>query len=124
VSAPQTILEEKCSALLREKEVLFAGLISKHGKLVSGGFKPGVNLVDELEKEIMFMEHALMATMTRDFDSCLGRVLYTASKREKTTLINFSMGTFLFLVAVDPVEDIEKETNKIQKIINGFALHV
>jgi hypothetical protein len=71
----------------------------------------------------MFMEHVLMATMSKDFDDCLGRVRYMASKREKMTTISFSLGSFLLLIAVDPRADIEKETSKIQGIIKNFVSH-
>ena len=121
MSSLQTVLEEKCEVLLRERGVLFAGLISKSGKLVSGGFKSGIKIVDESEKEILFMEHVLMATMNNDFDNCFGRVLYTISKREKMTIINFSIDSSLFLIAVDPIDDTKKETSKIQQIIKNFA---
>lgn len=123
VSSLQTVLEEKCSALLKEKEVLFAGIIGKNGKLVSGGFKAEIKLVDEVEREMMFMEHVLMANMNRDFDGSLGRVLYGVLKREKTTLISFSIGAFLFLAAVDPSSDVDRTTNKIRQTLSTFVLN-
>ena len=118
----QTILEEKCNVLLAEREILFAGIISKTGKLVSGGAKSGIKLVKESEKEMLFMEHVLMATMRNDFDEGLGKVLYTVSKREKMTIINFSVDSSLFLIAIDPAADIRRTMNKIQKIIKKESL--
>ncbi|WP_155991423.1 DUF6659 family protein [Candidatus Nitrosotenuis uzonensis] len=110
--------------LLQEREILFAGLINKNGKIISGGFKPGINLIGEFEREMVFMEHVLMATMNKDFDGCLGRILYTVSKREKVIMINFSIGSFLFLVAVDPMENVDKEVTKIQKSLDNLAFCV
>jgi hypothetical protein len=120
ISLP-AILEEKCAILLREK-ISFAGLINKSGRLVAGGLKVGLTpIVDEFEREKLFMEYVLMASMRKDFDYCLGRVKYTASKGEKMTMMSFPIGSFLFLVAVDPRIDIEKEANKIEKIIKNFV---
>jgi hypothetical protein len=82
ISLP-AILEEKCAILLREK-ISFAGLINKSGRLVASGLKVGLTpIVDEFEREKLFMEYVLMASMRKDFDYCLGRVKYTASKGEK-----------------------------------------
>jgi hypothetical protein len=120
VSSLQTLLEEKCAILLKEREISFAGLINKSGRIVAGGFKTGMKLADEFEREKLFLEHVLMASMNKDFDHCLGRIRYTAAKREKTTMMSFSIGSFLFLVVIDPKEDIEKEANKIEKIIKSF----
>jgi hypothetical protein len=70
----------------------------------------------------MLMEHVLMATMNKDFDSCLGRILYTISKREKAVIINFSIGAFLFLVAVDPIADVDSKLREIQKRLANIAV--
>jgi hypothetical protein len=37
-----TLNDKKCSKLLEESEIRFAGIINKDGKLVSGGFKEGL----------------------------------------------------------------------------------
>jgi hypothetical protein len=118
-----TILEAKCGVLLNEKEVLFVGLINKRGRLVAGGFKIGVSSIeDEAERQKFYMEYVLMASMRKDFDYYLGPERYTVSKREKISMISFSVGQAIFLVAVDPKEDIEKEASKIEKIITtGFS---
>ncbi|RJQ26202.1 hypothetical protein C4565_07315 [Candidatus Parcubacteria bacterium] len=121
MSSLQTILEEKCAILLKEREIFFAGLINKSGKLLAGGLKSRINLADEFEREKLFMEHVLMVSMSRDFDHCLGRLRYIAAKREKTIMMSFSIGSFLFLVVIDPKEDVEKEASKIEKIIKNFV---
>lgn len=118
----QTILEEKCNALLAENEILFAGIISKTGKLVSGGAKLGVKLVEESEKEMLFMQHVLMSTMNNDFDGGLGRALYTVTKREKMTMIYFTIDSSLFMIAIEPAADIRRTMSKIQRIIKKESL--
>ena len=121
MSSLQTVLEEKCAILLNEREIFFAGLINKSGKLIAGGAKSGITLADEFEREKLFMEHVLMASMNKDFDHCLGHLRYTAAKRENTIMMSFSICSFLFLVITDPRESIEKEASKIEKIIKNFV---
>ncbi len=121
MSSLQTILEEKCAILLKEKEIFFAGLINKSGRLIAGGLKLEMNLEDEFEREKLFMTYVLMNSMNKDYDYCFGSMRYTAVKREKTTMMSFSIDSFLFLIVIDAKEDIEKEASKIEKIIKNFV---
>lgn len=113
-----TLLEEKCEVLLNEREVFFAGLINKRGRLVAGGFKAGAHSIeDEAERQKLYMEYTLMASMRKDFDYYFGSERYTTSKRDKVSMISFSINSSVFLVAVDSKMNVEKEANKIEKII-------
>ena len=113
----ETLFEKSCNRLLDEEEILFAGIVEKNGKITCGGFKHNVNLLEKEEAEIMFMEQVLMASMNKEFDNCLGMVEYTASKRKLATLISFPMNSALLLIAAKSGIEIEKEANKIQRII-------
>lgn len=73
----------KCVRLLREPEITFAGLIDRMGKLVAGGFKHGiVPIEDEAERQKMYSDVVLRASLRKDFDYSLGPVMYSASRRE------------------------------------------
>jgi hypothetical protein len=63
------------------------------------------------------MEYTLMASMRKDFDYYFGSERYTTSKRDKVSMISFSINSSVFLVAVDSKMNVEKEANKIEKII-------
>jgi len=46
------IYDQKCKKLLDYDEIRFAGLINKMGRLVAGGFKPGISpLEDDAERK-------------------------------------------------------------------------
>lgn len=80
------------------------------------------SIEDDAERQKLCMEYVLMASMRKDFDYYSGPELYTTSKRERMTMISFSVGSFVFLVAMDPWEDIERAANKIENIItHGFS---
>lgn len=112
------IYDQKCKKLLDEDEIRFAGLINSMGRLVAGGFKAGVNpLEDDAERQKMYMELALRVSMRKEFDYSLGPVKYTASRREKAIMMSFPLDSNVMLVSAEPNVDIDKTANKIMKII-------
>lgn len=112
------IYDQKCKKLLEEDEIRFAGLINSMGRLVAGGFKAGINpLEDDPERQKMYMELALRVSMRKEFDYSLGPVKYTASRREKAIMMSFPLDSNVMLVSAEPNADIDKTANKIMKII-------
>ena len=112
-----TIFQEKCDRLLKEDEIRFAGLINKMGRLVAGGFKKGINpLEDDAERQKMYMELALRVSMRMEFDYSLGRVKYSASRREKAVMMSFPINNNVLLVSAEPDVDIDKTAKKIMRL--------
>ncbi len=112
------IFDQKCTLLLQEDEIRFAGFINSMGRLVAGGFKEGIiPLEDEAERQKMYMELALRVSMRKDFDYSLGPVKYTASRRQKAVVISFPINSNVLLISTEPTVDIDKLANKIMKTI-------
>lgn len=112
------IFDQKCTLLLQEDEIRFAGFINSLGRLVAGGFKEGVTpFEDEAERQKMYMELALRVSMRKDFDYSLGPVKYTASRRQKAVVISFPINSNVLLISTEPTVAIDKLANKIMKTI-------
>ena len=112
------LFDQKCSRLLQDEEIRFAGVINSMGRLVAGGFKDGITpLEDEAERQKMYMELALRVSMRKDFDYSLGPVKYSASRRQKAVMMSFPINSNVLLVSTEPTVDIDKFANKIMKII-------
>jgi len=112
------IYDQKCKKLIDYDEIRFAGLINDMGRLVAGGFKPGISpLEDDAERKKMYMELALRVSMRKDFDYSLGPVKYAASRREKAVVLSFPLNSNVLLVSAEPNVDIDKTANKIIKLV-------
>ena len=112
------IYDQKCKNLLEHDEIRFAGLINSMGHLVAGGFKSGIApLVDDAERQKMYMELALRVSMRKEFDYSLGPVKYAASRREKAVMLSFPVNSNILLVSAEPNVDIDKTANKIMKLL-------
>ena len=112
------LFDKKCTVLLQEDEIRFAGFINSMGRLVVGGFKEGITpLEDEAERQKMYMELALRVSMRKDFDYSLGPVKYAASRRKNVVVMSFPINSNVLLVSAEPTVDIDKLANKIMKLL-------
>ena len=102
------IFEQKCSALLSEKGVRFAGVINNMGRQIAGGYKETITpLVDEEEHKIS-LEHALEVLITKDLDESLGSIESIITRRKKVTMITIPMEKFSILISVEKNSHPEK----------------
>jgi hypothetical protein len=112
------IFEQKCKKILQEDEIRFAGIVNRMGRLVAGGFKEGVRpLEDEEDRRKMYMELILRVSMRSEFDYSLGKVKYTASRREKAVVMSFPLDNNVLFISAEPDISIDKTANKILKLI-------
>jgi len=86
----QNEYDVKCKKILEDPEILFAGLLDGSGILLAGGHKQGISseLTDEQHQSIS-TELASRVTKRKKFDSELGHVKYSASRREKVVIMSF-----------------------------------
>lgn len=114
------IFEQRCKKILDEDEIRFAGIINNMGRLVAGGFKEGIiPLENEEERKKMYMELVLRVSMRSEFDHNLGKVKYTASRREKVVVMSFPLDNNVLLVSAKPDIDIDKMANKLIKLVGS-----
>ena len=121
MSEHQTLVE-KCSKLLEEDDIRFAGIIDEKGNLVAGGFKKGLNrLLPNVQKLSEFMALTFKFSGSKEFDKDLGPLNYVASRRDKLVLLCFPLPVNLnvLLVSAEPQVDIEKIASRIVKIYSG-----
>lgn len=112
--------EQKCKKILEEDEIRFAGIINRMGKLVAGGFKEGIlPLENEEDRRKMYMELILRVSMRGDFDQSLGKVKYSASRREKAVVISFPLDSNVLMISAEPHIPIDKTAEKILKLISA-----
>jgi len=106
--------QKQCKKLLSEPEIRFAGIISEMGKLIAGGFKKGIiPLEDDPGRQKLYMEVALRVATRREFDSSMGRVKYSASRREKVVVLSFPLKNCILLVVAEPNENIDRLAYRI-----------
>ena len=104
----------QCEKILSEPEIRFVGIISEMGKLITGSFKKEIiPLQDDSERQTLYMELALRVATRREFDSTMGRVKYSAARREKVVMMSFPLKNCILMVVAEPNVNIDRLAYKI-----------
>ena len=123
-SIEHTFYESKCSQLTQESDIRFAGIIDETGRLVAGGFKPGLTPLENNDARLEdFMEFASRISLRKEFDNTLGPINYLAARRDKLVLISFPfpVSKFVLLISAEPTADIEKIAKRVVTIFSDAA---
>lgn len=113
------IYNEKCSKLLTDPEIRFAGIVDKGGKLIAGGFKAGLTPHEGDETRLhSFLEFVSKFSIRKEYDESLGPINYLAARRDKAVLVSFPfpITQILLLISAEPSANIESLAKKVVKI--------
>ncbi|EGG42510.1 hypothetical protein Nlim_0691 [Candidatus Nitrosarchaeum limnium SFB1] len=116
------LYHEKCSQLLKESEIRFAGIVDKNGDLISGGFKEGLVPYEDDETRLhSFLKFVSQFSIRKDFDDSLGPINYLAARRDKAVLVSFPfpITQILLLISAEPTANIENLAKKVVEIFTN-----
>ncbi len=116
--------EQACAKIFEtDKNVRFAGIINKMGKLVAGGMRKGLEPMESSQdSERLYLDFALRTAMRHDFDQDFGKVIYTLSERERITFVSIPLKEHLVLVSIEsgkPYSKVIKNSLKLFGAIDG-----
>ncbi len=97
-----------------DSNIRFIGFIDAMGKLIYGGMRPGISsLNSETESLNLYLEYALINKIHSDFDSMLGKVIYSVTVREKIKILTFPIEKYIIRISLERQTDHEKIVNLI-----------
>lgn len=115
---------DKCTELLKQPEIRFAGIVDKAGKLISGGFKEGLIPHEGDETRLQsFLEFVSKASIRKEYDESLGPINYLAARRDKAVLVSFPfpITQILLLISAEPSANIENLAKKVVSIFTDVS---
>lgn len=118
------LYRKKCSQLLEESEIRFAGIVDTDGNIVAGGFKEGLVPYEGDETRLQaFLEFVSKISIRKEYDKSLGPINYLAARRDKAVLISFPfpITRILLLISAEPTANIETLATKVIKIFTDTA---
>lgn len=117
-----TELEKRCNVLLDDDQIRFAGVINKMGNLVAGGSRKDMKpFQNDAKQRMLYMQMVLEISMRREFDSDLGDVNYTTSKRNKALMVTVPIEDQIVLVSSVPDASTERIVEKINDAFDCFS---
>lgn len=101
--------EKRCQDILEDHEVRFAGLLDEFGKLLAGGYKQNINpRLTEEQHELVCKELASRVAKRKKYDTELGRVKYSASRREHVVIMSFPIYEKVIMIVAEPHVNIDR----------------
>ena len=101
--------EKRCQELLEDEEVRFAGLLDEFGKLLAGGYNQGIDpRLSEEQHDVVCKELAARVSKRKIYDTELGRVKYSASRREHVVIMSFPIYEKVIMIVAEPNVNIDR----------------
>ena len=101
--------EKRCQDILEDDEVRFAGLLDEFGKLLAGGYKQNINpRLTEGQHDSVCKELASRVAKRKKYDAELGRVKYSASRREHVVIMSFPIYEKVIMIVAEPHVNIDR----------------
>lgn len=117
--SPEESMENLCQKILGMENLRFAGLVTKYGQLFAGGFKEGIEpLEDDEKRRQTYVKLALESCLRNDFNDSLGKFKYSTISREKVSIITMNVCDHLLLVFSESGIDLHLLASRIQSIID------
>ena len=100
--------EKRCQDILEDDEVRFAGLLDEFGKLLAGGYKQNINpRLTEEQHDSVCKELASRVAKRKKYDTELGHVKYSASRREHVVIMSFPIYEKVIMIVAEPHVNID-----------------
>ncbi len=94
--------EKRCQEILEDDEVRFAGLLDEFGKLLAGGYKQDITpRLTEMQQDEVCKEVASRVAKRKKYDTELGHVKYSASRREHVVIMSFPIYEKVIIVVAE-----------------------
>lgn len=112
--------EKRCQEILEDQEVRFAALLDELGNTLAGGYRENIvpRLTDK-QHDSVCKELATRVLKRKKFDVELGRVKYSASRREHVVIMSFPVDDKIIMIVAEPNVNIDRLAFKIIEKLGG-----
>lgn len=101
--------EQKCQDILDDVEIRFAGLLDESGTILTGGHKAGMDIrLTEEQLSSVCKELASRVAKRKKFDTELGHVKYSASRREHVVIMSFPIYEKVIMIVAESNVNIDR----------------
>lgn len=104
----------KCEQILEDTEIRLCSFIGADAELIVSKTRPGAEAIEaDDNKRKIYQDLVARITRRKTFDSNLGRVKYSASRREKVVMMSFPIGDDVMMVMAEPHINIDRTAYRI-----------
>ena len=111
--------DKKCQKILEEPEIIFAALLDEFGNILAGGYKQKmIHKLSEERFQTVRKELASRVAKRKKDDQELGRVKYSASRREDVVIMSFPVFDNVIMIIAESHINIDRFAYRIINILD------
>jgi len=116
-------LKNTCKEIVElDAKIRFVGIINERGRLITGVVNNKTEfLVDQKDREMLFMEAALRTRMRQEFDHCLGMSNFSITHREKVIIMKFPIRNETLYISSEKGLELDIIPFEILKILKNSS---
>lgn len=110
--------QQKLDDIFEEQDIRFAGFIDNEGCLIKGKFRDNIIPFEkDADQQKIFRELAYRVSTRKNFDYSMGKVKYSASRRENLVMMSFPLNNEILLITTEPNVNIDRIAYRIIQIL-------
>jgi hypothetical protein len=119
----QTQYEKVCTEMYKfDRRVRYVAILDETGRQIAGGMRKGIPSLEPQSEDLRLIASVTIQLSTdKTWDRFFGRSQYTFIKREKVSILTFSMGNKLLLVSTEPDFTLQQAQDLRNQIVTNHA---
>ena len=119
----QVQYEKVCTEMYKfDRRVRYAAILDETGRQIAGGMRKGIPSLEPQSEDLRLIATITIQLSTdKTWDRFFGRSQYTFIKREKVSILTFSIGNKLLLVSTEPDFTLQQAQDLRNQIVTNHA---
>ena len=119
----QVQYEKICSEMYKfDRRIRYAVILDETGRQIAGGMRRGIPSLEPQSEDLRLIANITIQLSTdKTWDRYLGRSQYTFIKREKVSILTFTIGNKLLMVSTEPDFTLQQAQELRNQIVTNHA---
>ncbi|MGD0477890.1 MAG: DUF6659 family protein [Nitrososphaerales archaeon] len=119
----QVPYEKVCNEMYKfDRRVRYAVILDETGRQIAGGMRRGIPSLEPQSEDLRLIANITIQLSTdKTWDRYFGRSQYTFIKREKVSILTFSIGNKLLMVSTEPDFTLQQAQDLRNQIVTNHA---
>ncbi|MGD0146184.1 MAG: DUF6659 family protein [Nitrososphaerales archaeon] len=119
----QVQYEKVCTEMYKfDRRVRYAAILDETGRQIAGGMRRGISSLEPRSEDLRLIANMTIQLNTdKTWDRFFGRSQYTFMKRERVSILTFSIGNKLLMVSTEPDFTLQQAQDLRNQIVTNHA---
>ncbi|MGP8056877.1 MAG: DUF6659 family protein [Nitrososphaerales archaeon] len=123
IAMMQVQYEKICNEMYKfDRRIRYAVILDETGRQIAGGMRRGIPSLEPQSEDLRLIANITIQLSTdKTWDRYFGRSQYTFIKREKVSILTFTIGNKLLMVSTEPDFTLQQAQELRNQIVTNHA---